>query len=1047
MKNRRIFKIAFSLIFIFTLCFSMNIYAVENENTKELYSEDYKEYLKLSDKEKAKRGVIPEKFDVTIKEYFSKRNKMAYLGEVEEVPARFNLRDVIDVKLEDQGSYGLCWAFASANALETNLALNNIGEYDFSEMHANYLTSNEYFEYLELEPVYWRLLHDGGRFSVFNEYYALLENGPVLETEVPYVEVLEENYASLMEYKPEIYIHETVRFPDTADAKDEETKNIIINDIKNHIMKNGSLYASICSMGIVNGEKYTVLNEQDIERKYIRDHAISIIGWDDTFSKENFPEWCRPEEDGAYIALNSWGNIFEDDGIFYISYEDILVNGELSGVVLANKEAYKEITIEFKDVNLYSVINTYHSNWITEKNDETMTIKIKESYLKLITSLYLNDVQDFSGLENFVNLESISFGNSNFTSEANIEILKKLTNLKRLDISYTEIENWDFINELNIRSLSLWNTNFYDFSILDNNETIEELIINNEFYDKVSNMTLDLSNIEQLRRLGLSFGEEDKVIVTNLHDNMEYVNLFEVDMNATALEGCTSLEELTLSFSEVESLEFLTEDFTKLFRVQLIGTEVDLKPIASLEQEVEVFLSGIELENFDTLIKNPNLKIETWDCVIEEYLIDEIHVGSKSKIDTPKEVTYVYNYLLDLYWAESIEIKVTNGTINRKLTDIALNTEKKDVSIPLEITVMSADYDYETVFLKYIIYYDVIEKEGWFKDYAKITYSTHVEKVGWQDYLGNNQIAGTSGQALRLEGLKIDLDSNIYGAGIEYSTHVQNIGWQDYVSDDKLAGTEGQSLRLEAVKIKLSEDLELFYDIYYRVHAQNIGWMNWAKNGEIAGTTGMALRLEAIQIMLVEKNSSSPVPIPKPDCMEAHKETPHVVYNAHIENIGWTLHNRDGIAVGELGSNLRIEAFTADVESSYRGDIVYNAYVEGQGFGSDAFSGEIAGTEGQSLRIEYISLMLTDVLYHKYDIYYRVLLDNETTWQGWATDGYPAGTVDLGRTIQGIQMTIREKGSLPPKDTGRPAFIEGDVIEDLEEIPEEIPDEIPEENI
>ena len=45
-----------------------------------------------------------------------------------------------------------------------------------------------------------------------------------------------------------------------------------------------------------------------------------ILGWDDTFSKENFVS--QPGEDGAWICQNTWGEKFGDGGIFYVSYED-----------------------------------------------------------------------------------------------------------------------------------------------------------------------------------------------------------------------------------------------------------------------------------------------------------------------------------------------------------------------------------------------------------------------------------------------------------------------------------------------------------------------------------------------------------------------------------------------------------------------------------------------------------------------------------------------------------------------------------------------------
>ena len=83
--------------------------------------------------------------------------------------------------------------------------------------------------------------------------------------------------------------------------------------------------------------------------------------------------------------------------------------------------------------------------------------------------------------------------------------------------------------------------------------------------------------------------------------------------------------------------------------------------------------------------------------------------------------------------------------------------------------------------------------------------------------------------------------------------HVQNIGWQNWVKNGEIAGTTGQSLRVEAIRIKLPNDLIGFGDVEYQVHVQNIGWQNWVKNGEIAGTTGQSLRVEAIQIELVDK--------------------------------------------------------------------------------------------------------------------------------------------------------------------------------------------------
>lgn len=78
-------------------------------------------------------------------------------------------------------------------------------------------------------------------------------------------------------------------------------------------------------------------------------HTVCIVGWDDTYSKENFLEGHQPPSDGAWIVKNSWGSETEyitlDDGTtvgknawgipdeegkatgyFYLSYYDKSIN-------------------------------------------------------------------------------------------------------------------------------------------------------------------------------------------------------------------------------------------------------------------------------------------------------------------------------------------------------------------------------------------------------------------------------------------------------------------------------------------------------------------------------------------------------------------------------------------------------------------------------------------------------------------------------------------------------------------------------------------------
>ena len=61
-------------------------------------------------------------------------------------------------------------------------------------------------------------------------------------------------------------------------------------------------------------------------------HAVTIVGWDDNYSKTNFRQDKQPLHDGAYIVLNSWGKEFGDNGYLYVSYDDMFIEEVVCGV-------------------------------------------------------------------------------------------------------------------------------------------------------------------------------------------------------------------------------------------------------------------------------------------------------------------------------------------------------------------------------------------------------------------------------------------------------------------------------------------------------------------------------------------------------------------------------------------------------------------------------------------------------------------------------------------------------------------------------------------
>lgn len=134
-----------------------------------------------------------------------------------------------------------------------------------------------------------------------------------------------------------------------------------------------------------------------------------------------------------------------------------------------------------------------------------------------------------------------------------------------------------------------------------------------------------------------------------------------------------------------------------------------------------------------------------------------------------------------------------------------------------------------------------------------ISYQTHVRNIGWQNYVSNGELAGTTGKALSIEAIKIDYKVGESNSNILYKTHVQDIGWQNWIGNNEVAGTTGRAKPIEAIQIK-QENPVLGYKLKYRVHVRDLGWQEWKSEGEVAGTTGRAKPIEAIEIKFVEDN-------------------------------------------------------------------------------------------------------------------------------------------------------------------------------------------------
>ena len=311
-----------------------------------------------------------------------------------------------------------------------------------------------------------------------------------------------------------------------------------------------------------------------------------------------------------------------------------------------------------------------------------------------------------------------------------------------------------------------------------------------------------------------------------------------------------------------------------------------------------------------------------------------------------------------------------------------------------------------------------------------VSYRTHIQGIGWQDWKKDGDMSGTSGQSKRLEAINIKLSDIPYDGAICYRVHVQTYGWQRVVNNGEMAGTSGEGKRLEAIQIYLTGEMADYYDVYYQTHIQNYGWSGWATNGEMCGSQGYAYRLEGIRIKLAKKGEAAPGNTANPFYARPGTSSPTskmygalVGYNTHVQTYGWQNFVYDGAMSGTSGESKRLEGIQINlVDKPYSGDIVYRTHVQTYGWQAWKKQGQMSGTSGESKRLEGIQIYLTGEMAKHFDVYYRVHAQTYG-WLGWAKNGVMAGTSGLSKRLEGINIVLVPKGGAAPGTTANPYVV------------------------
>lgn len=187
-KFKNLEKIIFIAMFILTVSITGTIYAKENFEFKINNIEDttpeYQKWDSLPEGEK-ENYIQPLPFSTQLEENSQNSNNYN-INLKSSLPAKYFLKDDINLTVRDQKQTPACWTFATTNIIATNMEkigiTNNFTL--FSTRHMDYTTSQSFLD--GANPKGFNRQTTGGGNSYLGLAYCVAGYGPILESNMPF---------------------------------------------------------------------------------------------------------------------------------------------------------------------------------------------------------------------------------------------------------------------------------------------------------------------------------------------------------------------------------------------------------------------------------------------------------------------------------------------------------------------------------------------------------------------------------------------------------------------------------------------------------------------------------------------------------------------------------------------------------------------------------------------------------------------------------------------------------------------------------------------